>query len=111
MSETNSSCHSSSVSDAFSPTEQLVLLQSDTRDGCDQLPSEMFRLIISSPPYNIGKSYEKQSSLEEYLSWQEGIITELVRLMKPGGSLCWQVGNYVSDGEVFPLDVYFYSPF
>ena len=87
------------------------MLQSDTQTACAAIPSETFRLIISSPPYNIGKSYEKQTSLEAYLSWQETLLTELVRLLMPGGSLCWQVGNYVEDGEVFPLDVYFYPLF
>lgn len=79
----------SSVADAFSLTERLILRQSDTLDACADLPSETFRLIVSSPPYNIGKSYEKQTSLEQYLIWQEAIIIELVRLLKQGGSLCW----------------------
>ncbi len=111
MSEVTAPYFSSSVADTFSPTEQLVLLQSDTTRACTALPSEQFRLIITSPPYNIGKSYEKQTSLETYIAWQETIITDLVRLLKPGGSLCWQVGNYVDAGEVFPLDIYFYPLF
>jgi len=71
----------------------------------------LFSLIISSPPYNIGKSYEKQTGLDQYLVWQEAVITDLVRLLKPGGSFCWQVGNYVDSGEVFPLDIHFYPLF
>lgn len=102
---------SSTVADAFDPAQTLVLLQSDTQAACAALPSEAFRLVVSSPPYNIGKSYEKQTSLGTYLSWQEAVITDLVRLLMPSGSLCWQVGNYVEDGEVFPLDVYFYPLF
>lgn len=111
MSEASPSCLSSAVADAFDPARTLVMLQSDTQTACAAIPSETFRLVISSPPYNIGKSYEKQTSLEAYLSWQETLLTELVRLLMPGGSLCWQVGNYVEDGEVFPLDVYFYPLF
>lgn len=34
-----------------------------------------------------------------------------MRLLTPTGSLCWQVGNYVDNGEVFPLDIYFYPLF
>ncbi len=111
MSEAIPSYSSSSVADAFSLEERLVLLQSDTQVACAALPSGTFRLIISSPPYNIGKSYEKQTSLDAYLTWQATVISELVRLLKPGGSLCWQVGNYVDEGEVFPLDIYFYPLF
>lgn len=70
-----------------------------------------FRLIITSPPYNLGKEYEKKSSLEEYLGWQENVIKELGKSLSSNGSLCWQVGNYVQNGEVFPLDMYFYPIF
>jgi DNA modification methylase len=39
------------------------------------------------------------------------VIDELVRVLHPTGSLCWQVGNYVQDGEVYPLDIYYYDLF
>jgi len=104
-------CSPSPVASSFAEEERIVMLLSDTNEACAGLPSETFRLVISSPPYNIGKSYEKQISLEAYLAWQETVIVELVRLLKPGGSLCWQVGNYVNSGEVFPLDIYFYPLF
>lgn len=99
------------VSDKFKADEQLVMLEADTLEACAQLPSEFFSLIVTSPPYNIGKSYEKQVGLHDYLLWQTTIIEQLVRLLKPNGSLCWQVGNYVDGGEVFPLDLYFYPIF
>jgi adenine-specific DNA-methyltransferase len=49
--------------------------------------------------------------LQEYLAWQETIIFQLVRVMNKTGSLCWQVGNYINNREVFPLDIYFYPIF
>jgi len=70
-----------------------------------------FDLIITSPPYNIGKSYETKTSIEKYLETQEEIINELVRTLSDKGNLCWQVGNYVNKGEVFPLDIYYYQIF
>lgn len=70
-----------------------------------------FDLIITSPPYNIGKSYETKTSIERYLASQEEIIIELVRTLSDKGNLCWQVGNYVDKGEVFPLDIYYYQIF
>ncbi|MBX2892543.1 MAG: site-specific DNA-methyltransferase [Saprospiraceae bacterium] len=70
-----------------------------------------FDLIITSPPYNVGKSYETKQSIEAYLATQEGIITELIRVLAPQGSICWQIGNYVDKGEVFPLDIFYYQIF
>ncbi len=74
-------------------------------------PKEKFDLIITSPPYNVGKSYEVKLSIEKYLETQEAIINELVRTLSERGNLCWQVGNYVDKGEVFPLDIYYYPIF
>ncbi len=71
-----------------------------------------FKLIVTSPPYNLGKSYEgSRQPLEEYINDQKRVISECVRLLQDNGSLCWQVGNYVKDGEVFPLDVILYPVF
>ena len=76
------------------------------------LPSESMKLIVTSPPYNIGKVYERRRSLGSYLKSQALVIAECVRLLDPQGSLCWQVGNHItSDGEVVPLDIILYQHF
>jgi adenine-specific DNA-methyltransferase len=75
------------------------------------LDPESMHLIISSPPYNMGKEYESRRSLDIYKEEQAATIAEAVRLLHPDGSICWQVGNYVEDGEVFPLDVELYPLF
>jgi DNA modification methylase len=59
----------------------------------------------------VGKSYETKTSIEKYLETQEEIISELARTLSAKGNLCWQVGNYVDKGEVFPLDIYYYQLF
>jgi adenine-specific DNA-methyltransferase len=69
------------------------------------------KLIVTSPPYNIGKKYETKKPLEHYIESQAQVISECVRLLHPKGSLCWQVGNHVAKGEVFPLDVVLYPIF
>jgi len=66
---------------------------------------------MTSPPYNIGKEYETRKSINSYLKEQEPIIQELVRILSNEGSLCWQVGNYIEDSEVFPLDIFYYDMF
>src|SRR5947207_15856270 len=73
--------------------------------------NENFDLIVTSPPYNIGKSYEVKTSIEKYLKTQEQIIAELMRVLSDKGNLCWEVGNYVDKGEVFPLDIFYYQIF
>lgn len=75
------------------------------------LPDESMKLIVTSPPYNIGKSYEKRSPLESYVKDQAQVISECVRLLHPRGSICWQVGNHVQKGEIFPLDLVLYHLF
>lgn len=75
------------------------------------LPASGMKLIVTSPPYNVGKEYESKTTLDAWLDSQRAVIAECVRLLHPGGSLCWQVGNYVDRGEVVPLDVVLYPIF
>ena len=70
-----------------------------------------FKLIVTSPPYNLGKPYERRAALKDYLASQSDVIAECVRLLDEQGSICWQVGNYVSHGEIIPLDVLLYPLF
>lgn len=99
------------ISPDFSPTAKIVLYEGDALSFLRRLPSEIAELIITSPPYNIGKKYENRTSIQHYLATQEETIDELVRLLSPQGSICWEVGNYVENGEVFPLDVFYYDIF
>jgi len=80
-------------------------------ENLKKLESNKFDLVITSPPYNIGKKYETKQSIENYLDQQEEVITQLIRVTSSKGSICWQVGNYVKNGEIFPLDVYYYHIF
>lgn len=90
---------------------RIVLWHGDSLTTLKGLPDSSVKLIISSPPYNIGKEYESQQKLEHYLERLRPVLAELVRVLDERGSLCWQVGNYVEESEVFPLDVYFYPIF
>jgi adenine-specific DNA-methyltransferase len=75
------------------------------------LPDNSISLIVTSPPYNLGKDYENRVSIEQYLETQAKTIEQLVRVLRVDGSICWQVGNFVQNGEVFPLDIYYYNIF
>lgn len=73
--------------------------------------SSSIKLIVTSPPYNIGKEYETKKRLDAYIEDQKEVVNQCIRLLHPNGSICWQVGNHVSDGEVFPLDILLYNIF
>lgn len=87
------------------------VINGDSLAVLKNIEDEKFDLIITSPPYNIGKSYETKTSIENYLETQEEIIKELVRTLSKNGNLCWQVGNYIDKGEVYPLDIFYYQIF
>lgn len=99
------------ISEKFNSNSNVVIICGDVLNELDKLPKKMFDLIITSPPYNIGKSYEDKQSLESYLIWQTLVISKLYQLLSDKGSICWQVGNYIENSEVFPLDIYFYPIF
>lgn len=99
------------IDDQYSPDSTLVLYQGDVNDFLQTVPDEAVRLVVTSPPYNLGKEYENRVAIEEYLHLQASTIAELVRVLAPDGSICWQVGNFVEDGEVFPLDILYYPIF
>jgi DNA modification methylase len=99
------------IATSFDAQKSIVMIESDTLVALKNIPNSTFKLIISSPPYNIGKEYEKQIALQSYLDWQTEIINELVRVVSEEGSIVWQVGNFIENGEVFPLDMYFYPIF
>jgi DNA modification methylase len=99
------------ISDSFSLEQRIILHLGDSYDFLRDVPNDTAALIISSPPYNIGKEYETKTSIESYLKQQEPVIGELVRILRSDGSLCWQVGNFVQDSEIFPLDIFYYNTF
>lgn len=102
------------------PTQLPLRLPADreARMACEDnltfmrpLDDACMKLIVTSPPYNIGKRYERRSSLDAYVQNQARVIAECVRVLHPKGSICWQVGNHVDDGEIAPLDIVLYPIF
>jgi len=82
-------------------------------DGLAERP--LFDLIVTSPPYNLGKPYETRQEFRDYLEWQARVIDKCVRRLCDTGSICWQVGNYVEGtgrrASVLPLDIVFHDVF
>lgn len=88
---------------------ECLFIEGDTLQELRKIESDKFDLIITSPPYNIGKEYETKTSIEKYLEKQGDVIDELIRVLSQRGSICWQVGNHVDNGEIFPLDIFYYQ--
>ena len=80
-------------------------------DFMRKIPDASVKLIVTSPPYNLGKEYERRTSLDSYIDMQAKAVDEMVRVLHPQGSICWQVGNYVENGEIIPLDIVMYKVF
>lgn len=99
------------IETVFEPKANIVLFTGDTNEFVSTVPDKSVALIITSPPYNLGKNYETRTSIEQYLETQTETIAQLYRILRNDGSLCWQVGNFVENGEVYPLDILYYSIF
>ena len=91
--------------------KEPILALEDNLVFMKKLPDETMKLIVTSPPYNLGKDYEAKTSLDAYMQAQKHVVGECVRLLDPRGSICWQVGNYVQKGEIVPLDAILYPIF
>lgn len=99
------------ISDHWSRSSDVTLFSGDCRDLLKEIPAASVQLVVTSPPYNIGKRYEKRVDLADYLRREREVIDTCIDKVKPGGSICWQIGNHVDAGEVFPLDVLLYPFF
>src|SRR3990167_5620531 len=95
----------------FYKSNNFVLYEGDCLNLLKQIPDETIQLVVTSPPYNIGKKYERKLKLNNYLEQQSRVITECARVLSRRGSICWQVGNYIEKGSIVPLDSILYPIF
>ncbi|KKK89940.1 hypothetical protein LCGC14_2728090, partial [marine sediment metagenome] len=93
--------------------EWVTIYHGDCREILPELPE--VDLVVTSPPYNLGKSYEQKVSLDEYASEQRKTIEACCDILSSTGSICWQVGTYIvgkgKAKEAFPLDIILYPIF
>ncbi len=99
------------VTDNFDPLADLVLYEGDCMDLLPSIPARSIKLVVTSPPYNLGKSYESRLTLHSYIEQQKQVIEQAVRVLDDKGSVCWQVGNYIEEGAIVPLDAVLYPIF
>jgi adenine-specific DNA-methyltransferase len=99
------------IASSFSQDADATIFNGSCQDLLQEIPDASVQLVVTSPPYNIGKSYEKVISLETYVAQQEEIIRECVRVLNKTGSICWEVGNYIGEDEIVPLDIVLFPIF
>ena len=90
---------------------QALLFGGSCLDGLQHLREGCVDLVVTSPPYNMGRAYESIQPLDDYLAEICLVVDELQRVLARHGSICWQVGNYVRNGESYPLDYLYYKAF
>jgi len=99
------------IEDKFDLANRIVVYHGNCLELLKNCPDNSIQLIVTSPPYNIGKEYEKKLKLETYVEQQAEVIKECSRVLSPRGSICWQVGNWVEDSSIIPLDTILYPVF
>lgn len=91
--------------------EEFVMFQGDCKSLLKALPAESVSLIVSSPPYFMGKEYDRSDRREDFEEELRGLAPLLTRALRVGGSLCWQTGMHVENGSIVPLDFLSYAAF
>ena len=96
----------------YNESNDVTLLNGDCLKLLRKVPDESVDIIVTSPPYCIGKAYENpHDDINTFRQQHLNIFKDLYRIVKPGGSICWQVGYHISDKCVIPLDYIVYDIF
>jgi adenine-specific DNA-methyltransferase len=96
-------------------SDAVLLYQSDCEELLRRLGRECIDLVITSPPYNIGKEYEQPLPLHEYLAWCESWLTLLFGVTNPQGQFWLNLGYVpvpeMGKGVPLPYLLWDKSPF
>lgn len=75
------------------PLEFINRIFCKSSESMEELPGNSVHLIVTSPPYNVGKEYDENQTLEEYLSFLKRVWKECYRVLVPGGRICINIAN------------------
>lgn len=62
-------------------------------ENMEEIPDNSIHLMVTSPPYNVGKEYDKNLTLKEYRSFLKRVWSEVNRVLVPGGRACINIAN------------------
>lgn len=99
------------ISNKYSDESKYLLFQGDCNTCLKWIPDETIDVVITSPPYFMGKEYDRSSRIEDFVEAHKAVLPEILRVTKPGGSVCWQVGYHIRNGVTVPLDYLVYNVF
>lgn len=75
------------------PAENLDRIFCLSAENMSNLPDNSIHLMVTSPPYNVGKDYDDDLTLNEYLAFLRRVMAEVERVLVPGGRACVNVAN------------------
>ena len=75
------------------PPESLNGIIRKSSESMDELPDSSVHLMVTSPPYNVGKEYDEDLTLENYREFLKRVWSEVHRVLVPGGRACINVAN------------------
>lgn len=75
------------------PFEFLDRIFCKSSECMEELPDNSVHLMITSPPYNVGKDYDEDLTLEEYRNFLNKVWSEVYRVLVPGGRACINIAN------------------
>jgi site-specific DNA-methyltransferase (adenine-specific) len=81
------------------------IILGDAREVLKKLPNNCVHLMVTSPPYNVGKEYDEDLTLGEYLDFIEEVMREVYRVLVWGGRVCFNVAN-LGRKPYIPLHAY-----
>jgi len=96
----------------YNTNSSMTLFHGDCLNLLKEIPNNTVDLIITSPPYCMKKAYENPTDdINTFKDLHNRIFDDIYRILKPGGSLCWQIGYHVSNAAIIPLDYLVYDIF
>ncbi|MGA9822851.1 MAG: site-specific DNA-methyltransferase [Desulfobaccales bacterium] len=87
------------------PSDVLDIIQCKSSENMNELPDDSVHLMVTSPPYNVGKEYDENLTLEEYLKFLNKVWSETYRVLVPGGRACVNIAN-LGRKPYIPLHAY-----
>jgi DNA modification methylase len=75
------------------PSDFIDKIHCKSSELMDELPDNSVHLMVTSPPYNVGKEYDKDLTLDEYRRFLKKVWSEVKRVLVPGGRACINVAN------------------
>ncbi|NKL95952.1 site-specific DNA-methyltransferase [Rhizobium leguminosarum bv. viciae] len=90
---------------------EFVIYNGPCQDLLTKLPAACADLFVTSPPYFMGKEYDRSYKIEDFYDDLQAIAQDSVRVVTASGNMCWQVGIHVSNSAILPLDYAIYDIF